>query len=587
MSPHRRGAHRKIFGVGALLALGLAAAAIPARAQDSVQVIRPEATTPDSAGAILPPSVVEEVIAHYNDPLTTRILGPFILPGGSTFSGPVAVFGGALTIRGHLTGRVTVINSYLLIESGGVVEGDVLVVGGQVLLRGGGRLEGRRREYKPLAQVVRTSAGLLAVRPPPRSLGELASAQRSFQTPYFSTTLTLETGRTYNRVEGFPIVLGPTFSREGLPDLDAKLDFRGIIWTAPDRTHLRANFGYVARAELRFGKTRRLSAGFSLTRRIHPIESQPLTLGEVGLAAVLLQRDYRDYYQAEGFGGDLGYQVGKVNFAASLRRDFERSIPATDPFSVLRNEGWRPNPLIDDGHFTTLRLGATYDTRNQADAPATGWLVDAWWERTGSNDASPLTLPPEVREPIPPGTYRSDRLWVDVRRYLRLNPGVRIGLRALAAGWVDGDPLPLQRRMALGGPDILPGYAFRSQTCAPAGYGDPARPALCDRMIALQAEVRTRARLGLTAPARHPWIAAAQRLFSIHDPDVVIMGDAGKAWVTGDGPGRVPNNRIPLFKEWEKDVGLGLDFGGLAIYLAQPITRGLPLRLTARLQQRY
>ncbi len=556
-------------------------------AQDSVQVIRPEATTPDSAGAVLPPSVVEEVIAHYNDASTTRILGPFLLPGGATFSGPVAVFGGALTIRGRLTGRVTVINSYLLIESGGVVEGDVLVVGGQILIRGDGRLEGRRREYRPTAAVIRTSAGLLAVRPPPRSLGELASAQRSFQTPYFRTTVTLETGRTYNRVEGFPVVLGPTFSREGLEDLDARLDLRGIIWTAPDRTNLRANFGYRGHAELRFGKARRLSVGFTVSRQIHPIETQPLTLGEVGLAAVLLQRDYRDYYQAEGFGGEVGYRVGSVMLSGSLRRDFERSVPATDPFSVLRNEGWRPNPLIDDGHFTTLRFGLSYDSRNQPDAPANGWLVDAWWERTRSSDASPLALPPEVRGPIAPGSYRSDRVWFDLRRYLRVNPGVRVGVRALGGGWVDGDPLPLQRRMALGGPDILPGYGFRSQTCAPPGYGDPAHAALCDRMIAFQAEVRTRAHLGLTAPAQHPWLAAAQRLFSIHDPDLVVLGNAGKAWITGEGPGRVPNNRIPRFGEWQKDVGLGLDFGGLGVYLSQPLTKGLPLRLTARLQERF
>lgn len=565
----------------------LGCAALPARAQDTVQVIRPEATRPDSAAQVLPESVIQEVIAHYNDSLTTRILGPLTLPSGALLSGPVAVFGGALTIRGRLVGSITVINSYLLIEPGGVVEGNVLVVGGQVLIRPGGRLEGSRREYRPTAQLVRTSAGLLAPRPPPRSLGELASAQRSFQTPYFRTTLSLETGLTYNRVEGFPIVLGPTFSREGLRDLDAKLDLRAIVWTAPDRTNRRADFGYTARAELRFGARRQLTVGASATRRILPIESQPLSPGEVGLAAVLLQRDYRDYYQAQGFGADARYDVGKLALHGSIRGDRERSVPASDPFSVVRDEGWRPNPLVDDGRFLTVRLGFDYDTRNQPDSPAHGWLVRAWWERTRSTDASPLTLPPEVRQPVPPGVYASERVWLEVRRYERLNPDLRVGGRLLAAGWINGDPLPVQRRLSLGGPDLLPGYPFRSQNCLPAAFPDPAMPALCDRLIAAQLEVRTRARIGLTPPARHPWLAAAQRLFSIRDPEIVMMANAGKAWVTGEGPGRVPNNRIPLFREWEKDAGIGLDFGGIAVYAAQPFSRGFPLLVSARLQKRF
>jgi hypothetical protein len=569
-----------------LLSILFSLAALPAAAQDTGQVIKPEATI-DSTRNALPESVVQEVIAHYNDSLTTRLLGPFALASGAHLSGPVAVFGGALIVRGQLTGRVTVINSFVLIESGGVIQGDVLVVGGQILIRNGGRLEGARREYRSSAQLVRTSAGLLAPRPPPRSLGELASAQRSFQTPYFRTTLSVETGRTYNRVEGFPIVLGPTFSREGLQDLDAKLDLRAVIWTAPDRTNLRADFGYVARAELRFGKGRPFTVGATASRLIQPIEPQPLTPEEVGLAAVFLQRDYRDYYQAEGIGGDARYRFGGFSLGASLRRENERSVPATDPFSVVRDEGWRPNPLIDDGHFLTLRLGLEYDTRNLVSNPAHGWLINAWWERTRSNDAFPLGLPPEVRDPIPPGSYASERVWFDLRRYDRLNPDVRVGARLLAAGWVNGDPLPLQRRFSLGGPDLLPGYAFRTQNCMPPAFSDPANPALCDRMIAAQLEVKVRTRIGLTPPARHPWLAVAQRLLSIRDPDVVILGDVGKAWVTGEGPGRVPNNRIPLFREWGKDVGLGLDFGGVGLYIAQPFSRGLPLLFSMRFQKRF
>jgi len=577
----RRGA----AGLTALMAL--LALTVPLGAQDTVQRIRPEAIRADSA-AILPDAVVQEVIAAYNDSLTTRVIGPFHLPPGARLEGPVAVFGGSIRVGGELTGRLIVINGYLILDSGGVVRGDVLVVGGQVLRRPGARLEGQLREYRARAQLVRTGAGLLAPRPPPRSLTDLASARRSFTTGRFRTTLSIESGQTYNRVVGLPIVLGPTITREGLPNVEGRMDLRATIWTAPDRTDRRADFGYAARLEFKFGEARKLTVGAAGSRQILPIEPEPLSAGEAGWAAFLLQRDYRDYYQAEGVEGYASYRFGPgLALHGSLRRDYERSVPAADPLSVFRNQSWRPNPLVDDGHYISLRFGFQVDTRNDPENPAAGWLVHGIWERSRSTDALPISLPPEVREPIGTGPYASTRVRLDARRYDRLNPSVRIALRVVAAGWIGGDPLPLQRRVSLGGPDQLPGYEFRSQNCAPPSFAEPGNPALCDRMLAAQLEIRTRTRIGLPIAFTNPYLSGAQRVLGIRDPDVVVFGGVGKAWVTGDGPGRVPNNRIPVFSEWEKDFGLGLDFGRLAFYIAQPVARGRPLTFTARLQQRF
>jgi len=157
----------------------------------------------------------------------------------------------------------------------------------------------------------------------------------------------------------------------------------------------------------------------------------------------------------------------------------------------------------------------------------------------------------------------------------------------MAGGWISGDPLPIQRRQSLGGPDILPGYPFRSLNCAPTSLTDPALPALCDRMIAVQLEIRTRTRLGLPLATSDPYLSAAQRLLAIREPDVVIFADAGKSWITGDGPGRIPNDRIPVLREWASDIGFGFDAGGIGLYISQPLTGGRPLTLTARLQRRF
>jgi hypothetical protein len=580
--------------IGPLRAVLLAAAlwvvgAAGLAAQDSVLTIRPEVRTPDSVSrGRLPPEILQEVIRRYNDSVTTRVAGSFPFPQGSRLTGPLAVFRGSLRVSGVILGRVTVINGDLIVDPGARIEGDALVVGGAIIVRAGGLLIGARREYPTPALLTRTADGLVVVWEPPPSLRDVASARTTFTTGHFSTTLGIETGLTYNRVEGLPIVFGPTVSREGLKDVDARLDLRGIVWTAPDRTDRRSAFGYSSRLEVRFGERRRLTVGGQLYRTITPIEEQPLSRTEAGWSAFFFQRDYRDFYQSEGLSGYVSYALRPgLSVGASVRHDAERSVPANDPISILRNDAWRPNPLVDDGHYTTWRVNLDLDTRNDRESPTNGWLVHAHWEKSVSLDAAPLTLPDEVRDPIAPGRYSSAKIWLDARRYARFDPSVRGALHVVAGGWIDGDPLAVQRRLSLGGPDILPGYGFRSMNCAPASLADPSRPALCDRLVAAQLEVRTRTRIGLPFATPDPYVTALQRLFGIREPDVVIFGDLGKSWISGTGPGRVPNDRLPVLREWAADVGFGFDAGGLGLYLAQPLTGGGPLLFTLRLQRRF
>jgi len=573
-----------------LTALLLGAGAGPAAAmQDSVVRISPERRAPDStAENTLSPAIVAELIRTYNDSATTRIVGSFLLPAGARFNGPLAVFRGSLRISGEVTGAVTVINGDLIVDGGARLSGDMLVVGGQIIAREGARVEGRQRTYPMQANLTRTGAGLLAVREPAQTLGQLASARASITTGHFKTDLTIETGRTYNRVEGLPIIPGLRVTREGLKEVEARLDLRGIVWTAPDRTDRRAKFGYSGRLEFGFGEQRRLIVGGHLYRSVLPIEEQPLSRNEAGWSAFLLQRDYRDFYQVRGISGYASYFLGSgVTVSTSVRHDEERSVPADDPISLFRNTAWRPNPLVDDGHFTTWRLGLDLDTRNDQTLPTSGWLIRSFWEQTRSNDAAPVSLPSEVRDPIAPGRYASSRLMFDIRRYARINPTVRAAVRVLGAGWISGDPLPVQRRLSLGGPDILPGYRFRSFNCVPASLVDPSEPALCDRMLATQLELRTRTHIGLPFATSDPYVTALQRLLGIREPDIVIFGDLGKSWITGEGPGRVPNNRIPVLSEWAADVGFGFDAGGIGLYLAQPLTDGRPLLFSVRLQRRF
>ncbi|MCL4864259.1 MAG: BamA/TamA family outer membrane protein, partial [Gemmatimonadales bacterium] len=519
----------------------LAALAGPAGAQDPPIVIDPDAPVPDSLLlAAPPPEVVEHLLTVHNDSATTRLLGTFVLPAGTRLSGTLSLFRGMLVVGGEVSGPVHVINGDLWVSATGRITGDVIVTGGRIRIDPGGVISGTQRTWSDPAPVYRNTAGRLALRERARTVGELASTSRSFYTAGISTTVYLGTGGSYNRIEGLPIVVGPSFAHEVTPTVDLRMDLRGIVRTTTDPTGIRDRYGYDGRLELVFGVPARAVLGGRLRSEVVPIEEAPWSRTEAGWLAFLMHEDTRDYYQARGPEVYVEAEPRSgITVTASLREDIERSVRATDPISLFRSsEAWRPNPLIDDGTYRTLRLGLGVDSRNDRVDPTSGWLVKADWEYGVSTDYAPVSLPRSIREPLPEDReYHFGRLWVDARRYARFDPDTRLNLRVVGGGWVGGDPLPLQRRVSLGGGDLLPGYGFRARDCSPDRYADPAGPALCDRALSVHAELRRRTGLGLLYRLQRGELTELDRIFGFDKAEVVFFLNAGTAWLAGDGPG--------------------------------------------------
>ncbi len=561
----------------------------PLQGQDSVIVIDPNAPATDSVvRAGPPPEVVAELIALYNDSGSTRMQGDVSLPAGSRFEGSLALFRGALRIAGRVNGPVTVANGTLYLLPGASIQGEILVVGGRLIRSEQVEHIGRERVYWDAAPVIRTTEGWLALRERRRPLSELATARTSFQVGQVRTTLSLATGGTYNRVEGLPLQFGPLFELRPSPRTFARLDLRGILRTAGSDDD-RSDFGYMARADFRVQGRHEYGISGRVYSQIDPFEDQPLSGSESGWSAFLLQRDYRDFFERKGLGGTVYIQPHPAwRFEVSMSRDAESSVRVSDPWSLLRNsDRWRRNPLIDDGHYFTTGVQVDYDTRNDRDRPTTGWMVRTRFEHSTSDDIAPVALPAVVRpNPQTGGGYGTGRLLLDLRRYARLTPKLQVNARLRAEGWVEGDRLPIQRRLSLGGPDILPGFDFRAYTCAPTGFNDPANPALCDRLITTQVEVRTRVglNLGYRMPDRD---GSRGRFIGIEEADLVVFGDAGHAWLAGSGPGQVPVNRLPVLREWAFDAGVGLDAGGIGAYLAKSLSEDEAVKFVVRLQRRF
>ena len=563
----------------------------PLWGQDSVIVIDPNAQPSDTiirGGP--PPDVVAELIAFYNDSSTTRMQGDVTLPAGSRFEGKLALYRGSLRVAGRVAGPIAVANGTLYLLPGAAVDGPILVVGGRLLRSEQVSHVGTERVYWDAAPVMRDNEGLLTLRERRRSLAEIASARTSFQVGRVHTTLSVATGGTYNRIEGLPIQFGPLFELRPSPHTYTRLDLRGILRTAGSENDLHSDFGYLVRGDLRFSGGTEFGVAGMLYGEVAAIEDHPLSRSESGWAAFLVQRDYRDYFERIGVTG-LAYvqATPALRLEASLGRDAERSVRAADPWSLFRNsDQWRRNPLVDDGHYLIAGLLAEFDTRNDPDRPSTGWMIRARFEHVTSDDIAPVALPAVVR-PSPPtgGGYATDKISLDVRRYSRLTPALRVSARLRADGWIAEDRLPIQRRVSLGGPDILPGFDFRSFTCAPEGFSLAGDPALCDRMIATQLEVRTR--VGLNLGYRLPSKDSTRpgRFIGIEEADLVLFSDAGKAWLAGDGPGQVPVNRLPVLREWSLDLGIGLDAGEIGAYLAKSISSDESVKFVVRLQRRF
>ena len=558
-------------------------------AQDSVIVIDPDAPIAQVSDRTLPPEVLAEAVQLYNDSASLQVTEDLTIPAGSIVRSPLALFRGTLRVSGTIEGPVTVINGSVIIRPGGQIMGDILVVGGNLTVQAGGFHRGSLRNYTEIAEVYRDSDGLLQVREARPPLAELA-AQKSFQVGQIKTTLKLALGGTYDRVEGLPIYFAPIFQWRPTENDTLSLEIRGILRTAPDQSDLRKDLGYHVNLGWRSASAPQWAADLTARSEIVGIEKQPLSRSENGWSAFLLQRDYRDWYQTQGIGARLSFALARpLRATLAVRAEDERSVQASDPWSLLRNsDRWRPNPLIDDGHYLTASLGFALDTRNSRVLPSSGWLIMADWEYGSSDDVAPVRLPLAIRTPLPTaGTYSFSRLAFDIRRYVRVTPSVRVAARFFTEGWISGDPLPIQRRYSLGGTDLMPGYQFRAVTCAAPGMADPSQAALCNRLMVVQAEVRTRVSFGWAYHLKDRERAGLDRIIAIDQADLVLLADAGTAWIAGDGPGQVPANRLPAGSQWKFDVGAGLDLGGVGIYLAKALTDNEPLRLTLRLQRRF
>jgi hypothetical protein len=366
-------------------------------------------------------------------------------------------------------GRVVAINSDVILRPGARVEGQILVVGGDVDGKEGAFIGGDVRTYRQRLTYRQEGDRLIASGSSEEDARWWRRHQKWHSHSY--SDLNLISARTYNRVEGLPILIGPSFGhRSGQTRFE--LEALGVFRTGDDLQWNSQTVGHNLKAELSYGRGASAAIGGKLFDVVDPVEQWQLSDVEVGLASFFLHRDFRDYYNRHGGSGYVRLALNRsVSLTGSLSDERWAVRETFDPFTLFRNgQDWRPNPEMDEGRFHVTNATLRVDTRSDEVDPRSGWDITADYEYGTGNTTAFGPTSPGVRNPSPGGATNYARAFLDLRRYNRMSPEAQLNLRVVAGGWLNGDELPLQRRFSVGGPGAIDGYPFRR-----TGDGDDVR----------------------------------------------------------------------------------------------------------------
>lgn len=540
----------------------------------------------DSRG--LPRDVAREAARLFNETTALRSTGRLEIEQDRIVEGDVAVLDGPLLISGRVRGRVLAINSDVILRPTARIDGDLLVVGGEVEGRHVAYVGGEIRIYRQQLRYAQEGDRIAAE-------GGTTSDETGWWRRWERTQrrsgskLQIASAGAYNRVEGLPINLGPQVF-QNFDWGSVRLDAYAVLRTETSFEGTRDDVGHNVNLEVKLGRRGGILIGGRMFNVIEPVETWQLKNVEAGLAAFLLRRDYRDYYERRGAQARAGFFVRRgadISVAYGAERWGRRSTE--NPWTLLhQGRGWRVNPAFDAGLAHLINTTLRVDTRNDTENPWSGWYAVADVENGFADITEYAAVAPPLA-PRAPGRIQYSRGFIDLRRYNRVSPDAQLNFRVVGGGWLNGDPLPLQRRFSVDGPGAIPGYDFRSPAAANAltctDGAVAGMPSQCDRMVLGQLEYRGDLHFNLFAD----W--EDDDYMRRHSDGVwVFFADAGRGWLVGTPDNSLTYGRgdLPPLSTFRTDLGLGLDFDIVGLYVAKAMSRPRePANFFVRIRHRF
>jgi hypothetical protein len=339
------------------LGLALLAGATPLLAQRPVTLVTEGEAHPAVAA-------LQEILARRNYLIIER---DTVLGREFTTPGDILILQGDVRIAGRVGGAIGVVRGSVFLRPGAHVGGPVVVLDGEAYRSAlAGEVEIIEAPIAARASVVGDDGGYVVTVVLPETERRMVRMPGAFG---FGLP-------TYDRVNGLSLrwttALTPTGVETG-PSLRGSVVFRSA------RVALEGGFG--ADVPLGSGMLLRATAErTTLTNEIWYRSDLTNTLG-----ALFFGSDQRDYYGSDRAlvfierPHQRALIAGEHSFAprAGVQLSRDRSLPAASPRVVWRrDDGWRPNPEIDDGTIVSAFAGGQYRWRGRNSAAALDVLVE-------------------------------------------------------------------------------------------------------------------------------------------------------------------------------------------------------------------
>ena len=386
-----------------------------------------------------------------------KIFDDLVIPEGEVRSGAVRVIGGDLSVAGRVTGRITVLGGDVELLPTAVIEGTIVTIGGrirrspeakvtgQVFEINRGKVSLSREESREIFGSRERSDKLLDRRndgeedwqarrvdhqdAPDWRLGGRRPSRQDFEV-FPDVTI------RYNRAEGLALYVPFHPGTDDIPGFKV-YGYVGRAFGA-GKWYGRLGVGeYIWR-----GRVGLLVEGHSEARnddgwRVSPRENS--------LSALLINRDWYDWYEAEGLGGSLVLSLPSwMEFRARYRNEVHRVMEVVPLWSLFGGDReFRPEFGIREGRDVNVQYRVSV-----------GEAVGLFPGRYRGKAVYSYTQ----SRPESAFNYTRDDFSLEAFLPLHHRLGIRLDART---GTITGDSYGLQHQVAVGGIGSLQGFAYK------------------------------------------------------------------------------------------------------------------------------
>ena len=467
--------------------------------------------------------------------------GNTVIGKKDTVNSNVIVKAGNLTVYGRINGDVFVVGGDLFIKEGSYIRGNVKVINGEVTKDEDAVVVGyidksssrKEKEYREESKDFRKASTRLNANWIPEM-----------------TTLDNFIFR-YNRVEG--LFLGAGSEKRYYWDGQRSYSLYGSVGYGFKSHHWRGNLGLSRQFAFDDGQMIEVEAeGHGLT---DSKDEWLIGMGENTAAAALIHEDFRDYFQRNGFGVNVGYAMQQDYVTGQVKvgylSDEYQSMTNQTEWSVFGgNKVFRLNPAIDEGMMRSFVGSAGVNTVTTTMYGPQGWSLFA------SAEVARKDLRSE---------FEFNRFVADIREYQPLGRYDNLNVR-IRAGSSEG-MLPVQKAFDMGGLGTVPAFPFKEETG--------------NRMLLMNAELIINGDFLGDLAFWPSWLMRGINLLVLTDAGLVRSVPSTDGWTKG-----FENIQ---FSDFRHDVGVGVSTrsGSFRVAFVWRTDRSEPARLMFRVARPF